>query len=580
MSPDTGNISGAETAKGIRFNPVILVVVVLVVAGVPALVSCGRSEPPPAQTREPDTSVDGEPADEPRIGPRPQESPQLVELGKQLYEANCQACHGATGRGDGLAAYLLLPKPRDFTERKFNRRNTPPGNLPSDEDLFTTISDGLLGSSMPPWKDYLTEKERWALVEYLKRELIAFYDEDSRQMVSFYDLEPPEAPLPVPKEIPATPENIAIGKGLYHSMAECWTCHGRTGHGDGPQAQEIVNTRGERIYPIDLTKGVYKLSSSKDEIFRRVRDGITMAAMYSMGEKLTDDEVWCLVHFVRSLVSRSDEERKMNEQHRRTIAATKVDGDLPTGPDDESWQKIDATYIPLMPLWWRRERIEGVFVKALHNDREISIQLSWVDDTEDTSVMGTQDFHDGAAIQFSAEEHPPFFGMGAKGAVVNIWHWKADWETDQSIDSTYPNMAYDHYQNSRDSIFGEHDKTIKVAIEQHDPMFLTGRGAGNPLSIPDRETAAEDLNAEGFGTLTAQQRGDNGQGVQGTGTWYKGRWRVAFTRELSSTDDGDIALSSGGTVNVGFAVWNGSQMDRNGQKSVTVWHHLALEDID
>jgi hypothetical protein len=31
-------------------------------------------------------------------------------------------------------------------------------------------------------------------------------------------------------------------------------------------------------------------------------------------------------------------------------------------------------------------------------------------------------------------------------------------------------------------------------------------------------------------------------------------------------------------VNVAFAVWNGSQMDRNGQKSVTIWHRLKFEE--
>jgi DMSO reductase family type II enzyme heme b subunit len=65
--------------------------------------------------------------------------------------------------------------------------------------------------------------------------------------------------------------------------------------------------------------------------------------------------------------------------------------------------------------------------------------------------------------------------------------------------------------------------------------------------------------------------------VQGSGKWYKGRWSVVFSRTLAATDDGDVALSSGGSVNLGFAVWDGAQMDRNGQKSVTIWHQLKLQ---
>lgn len=53
-------------------------------------------------------------------------------------------------------------------------------------------------------------------------------------MLSLYELDPPSAPLPVPEAVPSTAENLAIGKAVYQSVAECWTCHGRLGHGDGP----------------------------------------------------------------------------------------------------------------------------------------------------------------------------------------------------------------------------------------------------------------------------------------------------------------------------------------------------------
>ena len=65
--------------------------------------------------------------------------------------------------------------------------------------------------------------------------------------------------------------------------------------------------------------------------------------------------------------------------------------------------------------------------------------------------------------------------------------------------------------------------------------------------------------------------------MHGAGKWYKGLWRVAFTRGLSSGEEDHMNFSSGQSVNVGFAVWNGEQMDRNGQKSVTIWHRLELE---
>ncbi len=82
--------------------------------------------------------------------------------------------------------------------------------------------------------------------------------------------------------------------------------------------------------------------------------------------------------------------------------------------------------------------------------------------------------------------------------------------------------------------------------------------------------------AGGGGTITAH--GHANQPVRGAGQWHKGLWRVAFTRALSPQSDGDVTLSGGQGVNVGFAVWNGAEMDRNGQKSVTIWHRLELEE--
>lgn len=76
-----------------------------------------------------------------------------ANMGAALFAANCAACHGAGGRGDGMAAAALNPAPRDLTSLPVQRE--------TDGALFWKITNGR--GAMPAWP-WLSERERWSLV--------------------------------------------------------------------------------------------------------------------------------------------------------------------------------------------------------------------------------------------------------------------------------------------------------------------------------------------------------------------------------------------------------------------------------
>ncbi|MEJ2152560.1 MAG: cytochrome c, partial [Gemmatimonadota bacterium] len=145
---------------------------------------------------------------------------QEVRAGKATYDKWCAGCHGAEGAGNGPAASYMLPQPRDFTTGLYQIRTTPSGELPTDDDIRKMIDDGMPGSAMPAWKEYLSDTERNDLVQYLKT-FSPFFEDEAPSSLEYGG--PPGV----------SDEGLAEGKEFYDKI-ECWKCHGQAGRGDGP----------------------------------------------------------------------------------------------------------------------------------------------------------------------------------------------------------------------------------------------------------------------------------------------------------------------------------------------------------
>ncbi len=501
--------------------------------------------------------------------PETASAPICANRGRALYVTYCAACHGNTGRGDGASAYLLSPAPRDFGSAKFRLVSTLNG-APTDEDLLAVLKRGMPGSAMPPW-EWMADSDLRGLVQYVRELAIAGRADDLQRRAAEDDevLERSEAveiaaramtpgePIPVPPDCGGDALDLQLGRRFF--LANCAQCHGADGTGKGGEPQ--INEDGTPAMPRDFTAGILKGGASHEAIVRRMTAGLPGSPMPATSFE-DPAQAAQVSAYVRSLIKPGVQERL--SQERRELVAKRIATKAPTEPADPAWSQAEAEWLPAMPLWWRDSRLEGCIVRAVHDGETLSVKISWEDAAKDDELLGQNTFTDAVALQWFRGPQPPLFTMGEPGKPVNIWQWRAGWELDlervRELAARYPNMPTD--------VYGHVD-------EPSAPLYMTARAAGNAMAAPTRASAGEMLTAEGFGTLAPLADAD--WKLDARGSWASGFWDVVLARPLVACCPGELPLEPGASAFLAVALWDGAREDRNGQKSVTVWHVLHLE---
>jgi len=162
--------------------------------------------------------------------------------------------------------------------------------------------------------------------------------------------------------------------------------------------------------------------------------------------------------------------------------------------------------------------VGGVRVAVAHNGEVLAFRLDWEDPTQDDSLTDTGMFPDGAAVLLPVVAGAPVGTMGAPGAAVNAWYWRAD-----------------------------------------------ENGRGNHVV------------AEGLGTTRFLETVP----VRARGVHQGGRWHVVIARALDVTTSEPVAqLRPGGTTGFAVAVWEGGHGERGGIKSFSGdWRELRLAPV-
>lgn len=452
-----------------------------------------------------------------------------LERGQEVYDRWCASCHGVQGDGLGPAAGYMLPRPRDFTRGLYQIRTTAGGEIPTDDDIMQVINEGMPGTTMPGWEDQLGRADREAVLAYLK----SFYP-------GFETLPDPE-PLEFDGAPRVNDERISEGREFYESI-ECWQCHGDTGRGYGTSAPELEDDWGYPIRAVDLSKNwKFNGGGSVEQIYRRLRtgiDGTPMPAFQDLvdGGFMTDDQLWNLAHYVRSLAP--EEAPRVRE----VIRADQVEpGTLPGSLDADEWDEVESFFLPLvgqiivMPRWFD-PAVDGVWVQALHDGNELVLRLTWHDRSRspDPTWMEWQERvlqvlepvegdplepgprPDQLAIQFPTEipegMDRPYFLMGSSQNPVYLWSWRSD----------------------RDGVR---------------PANARGMNDIEPLD----------------GVLPAEAQ------------WDAGRWELMVRRPLQATEGGErLSFEPGVAIPIAFFAWDGDHGEEGTRGAISSWYFIYL----
>jgi mono/diheme cytochrome c family protein len=236
--------------------------------------------------------------------------------GMVLYRRFCVGCHGPAGDGSGENAQWIDPKPRDFTLAVFKCRSTPTGTLPTDDDLYNAVTRGFDTTNMPAWRP-LTDQQRANLVAAVK----AFSPRWQNDKAG--------TPITIPAETPINIESVLRGRALFQKM-ECWKCHGPAGHGDGPSAPTLTDSKDNPIRPYNFATGTrFKCGETNQDLYKIFMTGLDGTPMPSFNDVLKPEDAWDLVHFLRTLQPLNTQEASLWKAY----AAAHSSEIKPIGPD-------------------------------------------------------------------------------------------------------------------------------------------------------------------------------------------------------------------------------------------------------
>lgn len=206
------------------------------------------------------------------------------ERGRLTYARHCAGCHGLAGDGQGWLGQYVEPRPADFREMAGKKITTD-----EEAEHLSKVTFGIPGTAMPPWGEFLPERDRWDVVKFLMRTFTEGR-KPARGAGGRRGVSAEFATLDMERWVESGHEISAKRGGEFYSTY-CATCHGADGSGDGPGT--VGSASG--------SPAAFRSGMASSFIAWRIWDGVPDSMMYPFRALLSEAAMWDLVSYVGEL---------------------------------------------------------------------------------------------------------------------------------------------------------------------------------------------------------------------------------------------------------------------------------------
>jgi mono/diheme cytochrome c family protein len=204
--------------------------------------------------------------------------------GRAIYAKNCAVCHGDRGEGAMWAAANMARPPRNF--------GAPQAQSLTREAMIAAVTHGRPGTAMAAFGTQLSRDDIAAVVDFIRT---AFMSPDISGTRAHGGREADAASAPAGVDMTAVFPNGLKGdakRGSAFYLANCATCHGARGDGEGPRAY-FINPK-----PRKFTDQAARARYNRVALYAGIAEGRLGTEMPAWNKVLNDQQIADVAEYV------------------------------------------------------------------------------------------------------------------------------------------------------------------------------------------------------------------------------------------------------------------------------------------